>query len=66
LELLQTSPALQEVPHAPQLPRSLTSVMHRPSHTDCPAGHATAHFASEQTSPALQEVPQAPQFFGSL
>jgi len=60
--VLQTSPAEHEVPHAPQLPLSVTRSRHDPEQSVSPVPHDVAHALELQTSPAAHEVPHAPQF----
>jgi len=65
LPALQTSPAAQLVPQAPQLSRSVSSVAQTPLHSFCVAGHDTEHLPATQRSPAPHALPQAPQLLRS-
>src|SRR5579863_193431 len=61
---LQTWPAPQAFPHAPQSAALLVRSTQTPLHAVCPAGQAQAPFA--QMAPMPHVAPQAPQFAGSV
>jgi hypothetical protein len=60
------SPAMQLVPHAPQLPSDELKLTHVPPQLVLSASHASVHAPLEQTLPRLQRAPHAPQCSGSL
>jgi hypothetical protein len=76
MPLLQTCPAPQRTPQAPQWLRSVSSETHSgevipesPSatgHAIWEPGHETRHCPSTQRSVSAQRVPQAPQLAGSM
>jgi len=68
----QVVPVAQTLPHVPQLPGSLVSVLHTPPQRDSGAGHGPPpRFAGMQVPPEHvssggQMLPQKPQLFGSI
>ncbi len=64
-ELTQV-PGPQLLPHAPQLPGSLTVLVHRPLQLTKPAGQPSWHTPLTHDRPVPQATPQAPQLRGSL
>ncbi len=63
----QLSPAPQDIPHIPQLPRSPIVSTHAAPQRVCPVGHAAGeHAPSVQRSPAAHAWPQPPQWAGAM
>jgi hypothetical protein len=58
-------PAVQALPHAPQLPRSLLRSAHARPQEVSPAPQLATQPTGEQTLPPLQATPHARQFCGS-
>ena len=65
---LQTCPAAQALPQAPQLVALVPTSTHVPEQSICPAGHITAgrHAPIAQVCPIGQAIPQAPQLLLSV
>jgi hypothetical protein len=63
---VHTCPAVQRLPHAPQLARSVSMSRQTPVQLVRPVAHDTTHMPREHTWPAAQAIPQAPQLARSL